>query len=74
LISFVDAEPMSVGCECGSGENGIRLAGSKKTRMRWNSLPVFEYWFESQTYGVRPWNSPRPPRTCWRLGDRGLRS
>ena len=65
---------MSVGWAYGSAENGIRLAGSKNTRIRWNSFPVLLYWFDSQTYGVRPWNNPSPPRTCCWFRDRGLRS
>ncbi len=28
------------------------------------STPVLPYWFDSQTYGVRPANRPMPPRTC----------
>ena len=68
--SLLDAEPMFVGRASASGERNP-FAGVEEHQMRWNSLPVFEDWFDSQTYGVRPWNRPRPPRTCWRSRDRG---
>ena len=30
-------------------------------------MPVLPYWFDSQTYGVRPEKRPMPPRTCSRV-------
>src|SRR5262249_60230416 len=42
------------------------LAGRTPAPMRLTSIRVLPYWFESQTYGVRPEKKPPPPRT-WRL-------
>ena len=52
-ISFVNAPavaPVTVlGWFVGSGTKGIRLFALKLAPMRWNSMPVFPYWFDSHT-------------------------
>src|SRR5205814_8819105 len=63
-----------VGCANGSATNGIRLAVFRLAVIVVKSTPVFPYWFDSQTYGVRPVNRPTPPRSCDRVADPPLRS
>src|SRR5262249_20183247 len=55
------------GCALGSGTNAILLFALKLTDNEVKSTPVLPYWFDSQTYGVRPANDPTPPRICCRL-------
>src|SRR5436853_591152 len=65
---------MLVGCALGLAMNGTRLFALKVTASAVKSTPVLLYWFESQTYGVRPAKRPRPPRICDRFVPPLLRS
>src|ERR1700683_890925 len=54
-----------VGWAFGFGLNGIMLALLVEMLMSLNSRPLLLNWFEIHTYGVRPGNTPAPPRsTC----------
>src|SRR6476660_10404480 len=74
LIVWLPAVPSEVGCAFGSATKATRLAGLNGTDSAVKSTPVLLYWFDSQTYGVRPAKIPAPPRSCERFAPPLLRS
>src|SRR5215471_12996253 len=76
LIVWLPAMPpgIEVGWLFGSETNLTLLFALNVTARAVKSTPVLLYWFDSQTYGVRPLNRPRPPRICDRFSPPLLRS
>src|SRR5262245_28238329 len=76
LIVWLPAMPpgIDVGWFFGSATKLTRLFALNATASAVKSTPVLLYWFDSHTYGVRPANRPRPPRSCERLAPPLLKS
>src|SRR3954470_4940827 len=70
-IMFTDGVPgvppvTACGWAFGSATKAIRFAELLVVDRLVRSTPVLPYWFDSQTYGVRPVKNPMPPRSCER--------
>jgi len=64
LLHAIVAPVGDFDCELASATNGILLFALLEMLIFVKSTPVLLYWFDIQTYGVRPAKMPMPPRTC----------